>query len=395
MDRARLSHAVRQTLKRLPAPHDNAYGVVPSPPPEGATALGDQRYKVDAALHAISRIDNLAATLGEPYYISRILARQEAIKSSSIEGTNSTLSELLNAEEEIEEGTNDTRQVYDYALLLERLVPQANERREEFFELTLIGDIHYELMKSNEEYKDHPGHIRTGTVWIGGARTDISRSIFNPPPADEIESCLSHQISYLRLEGMQAMTQSIVEHMAIAHAHFEAIHPFTDGNGRTGRAMLPLIMAAQGHTPLYLSPYIEANKRIYGECLQDAQQRLNWVPIIGFMAEAIVETASHIEATHNALQTLRMDWVERRKYRRNSAALRALELLPRYPMLTVSRLQSMLGISAPTANQAVDQLMEVNILKERTGYKRNRVFVASEVLEIINRPFGESTVGNS
>src|ERR1700674_4397385 len=121
--------------------------------------------------------------------------------------------------------------------------------------------------------------------------------------------------------------------MAVAHAHFEAVHPFRDGNGRVGRLLLPLMMAAEGHIPLYLSPYIEANKVAYYASLKAAQQRLDWHEAIGFLADAIVGTTHELLATRDALAALRDRWRERRKFRRGSAALEALDVLPHYPVL--------------------------------------------------------------
>jgi Fic family protein len=197
-------------------------------------------------------------------------------------------------------------------------------------------------------------------------------------------------MGYMRNEGMQVIHQDLIMRMAIAHAHFEAVHPFRDGNGRVGRLLLPLMMAAEGHIPLYLSPYIEANKARYYASLKAAQKRLEWHEAIGFMADAITETVNELVVTREALSKLASLWRERRKFRADSGALKALQLLPHYPVLTIRRLANVLGISVPAATQAIEQLVEAGILEERTGYKRNRVFSAPEALLVINRPFGET-----
>lgn len=180
--------------------------------------------------------------------------------------------------------------------------------------------------------------------------------------------------------------------MAIAHAHFEAVHPFRDGNGRVGRLLLPLMMAAEQHVPLYLSPYIEAYKEKYYRSLKDAQQRLEWQSVIGFMADAVTGTVDELMKTRAALSELSDRWKSRRKFRKASAAARALDELPHYPVVTARRLGELLGISAPPAHQAIAQLEEAKILKERTGYARNRIFAADEALSIVNRPFGEEPI---
>ena len=180
--------------------------------------------------------------------------------------------------------------------------------------------------------------------------------------------------------------------MAIAHSQFEAVHPFRDGNGRVGRLLLPLIMAAEDRTPLYLSPYIEKHKEAYYTSLKAAQQRLEWHEPAGFLADAIVGTADELLVTRDALAALSKLWRTRRKFRQGSAALRALDVLPHYPVLTIKRLADILAVSVPAATQAIDPLVEGGMLTERTGYARNRVFVSREALSIINRPFGEMPI---
>ncbi len=185
------------------------------------------------------------------------------------------------------------------------------------------------------------------------------------------------------------MTQSLIARMAIGHAHFEAVHPFRDGNGRVGRLLLPLMMAAEGRTPLYLAPYIEAHKSAYGASLKAAQQRLDWAEAIGFMARAVSGTVSELLSTRAALQALSSLWRTRRKFRVGSAALRAIALLPHYPVLTVARLAVLLEVTAAAARRAVDQLVEAGILFEPADQRYNRLFTAREALSLINRPFGE------
>jgi Fic family protein len=194
---------------------------------------------------------------------------------------------------------------------------------------------------------------------------------------------------YMRGEGMQVMTQSLITRMAVAHAHFEAVHPFRDGNGRVGRLLLPLMMAAQGEVPLYLSPYIEVHKDAYYASLKAAQQKLNWETATAFIADAISGTVGELLVTRKALKTLEASWATRRKFRSGSAAARSLDLLAYYPVITAKRLGEHLKVSYPAAMTAIEQLSDAGILQEKTGYKRNRVFVAPEVLTIINRPFGE------
>ncbi|WP_377829272.1 Fic family protein [Bradyrhizobium lupini] len=392
MNRDNLTYAVRERLKRLPAPHAAHYGVVPLPPPKDGVAVGPVLARLRAADAALVRIETLAAELKDPYLISRILPRREAVSSSAIEGTNSTLDELLSDEESEDSQQGEAvAQVRDYALALDDFLPRARQEKLEIFTSGLVHDLHRAVMRGDTEYKDRPGDLRQVVVWIGG-RGDIAYSTYNPTPPSDIAASLEDTMKYMRCEGMQAMYQSFIVRMAVAHAHFEAVHPFRDGNGRVGRLLLPLMMAAEGMMPIYLSPYIEAHKTAYYESLKAAQQRLEWHEAVGFMADAIVGTTNELLKTRDALSALCDLWRKRRKFRQGSASLRALDVLPHYPVLTVKRLASLLSITVPAASQAVEQLVENKILNERTGYARNRVFAAPDALSIINRPFGEEPI---
>jgi Fic family protein len=392
MRRNELSEVVRKRLKRLPEPYQAHYGVVPPAPPEGAIAITPVASRYEAAQAALARVDAIAAELKDPYLVSRVLTRREAVSSSSMEGTNSTLDEILSIEEGGDEETRSAaRQVRDYATALDGLVPRAQTEKYGIFTLELVRDLHRTVMKGDPDYEDTPGEIRDRVVWIGG-QGNIAYSTWNPPPPEDVEPCLLQTIEYMRNEGLQSMTQGLITRMAVAHAHFEAVHPFRDGNGRVGRLLLPLMMAAEGRVPLYLSPYIEAHKDAYYQSLKAAQQRLDWTAAIGFMADAIVGTVEELMVTRQALADLKVIWLGRRKFRRGSAPMLALDLLTHYPVVTAKRLSDLLGVSIPQATQAVRQLEESGILSERTGHRRNRIFAAEEALAIINRPFGEPPI---
>jgi Fic family protein len=203
---------------------------------------------------------------------------------------------------------------------------------------------------------------------------------------------LADTVAYMRAEGLHAQQQSLLTRMAIAHAHFEAVHPFRDGNGRVGRLLLPMMMAAEGRTPLYLSAYIEANKADYYAALKAAQQREDWAAMVGFLADAVVGSTTELMATRTALSRLEALWRDRRRFRAGSSALGALTILPQYPVLTIGRLAELLKVSFPAASKAIGQLCDIGVLQERTGYSRNQIFSAPEALSILNRPFGAQPV---
>lgn len=392
MKRDNLCHGVKERLKRLPPPYDSHYGVVPLPPPEHAIDVMPITLALSKASEALGRVATWIEELPDPWLISRILPRQEAISSSAIEGTYSTLDALLSVEETGDEETRDAvKQVHDYALALDAHIPTAIEKKYSIFTVDLARELHRLVMRGNTDYQDTPGAIRSRVVWIGG-RGDIAYSTYNPAPPEDIPACLEESMAYMRSDGMQIMTQNLITRMAIAHAHFEAVHPFRDGNGRVGRLLMPLMMAAEGGIPLYLSPYIAAHKEAYYTALQMAQQRLEWYHLIGFLSGAITTTVNELFATRQALQMLTEGWEKRRQFRKSSTATLALTLLPHYPVLTTKRLATLLAVSIPAATTAIEQLMDVGILNERTGYSRNRIFIATEALQIINRPFGAEPI---
>lgn len=389
MNRNHLVHAVREQLVRYPIPHESHYGVIPLPPPEDAIPIQTAQLAHDRALTMLGRVQAIAEQIPDPYVISRTLSRREAVDSSAIEGTNSTLNELLTVEEHDEEAQGAAQQVRDYALTLDRLLPRAASEGTDIFTTALIQELHREAMRHDPDYDAVPGEFKTIVNWIGGTG-HIATSTYNPAPPDQVIACLELTTAYMRCEGMQALTQSLITRMAIAHAHFEAIHPFTDGNGRVGRLLLPMMMAAEGHVPLYLAPYIAANRPGYYDGLKAAQQRLEWAPLVGYLSDAVSGTVEELFATRAALETLASDWRERRKFRAGSASLRALDLLIDYPVITLKRLADKLNVSRPQALAAINQLVDANILIERTGHRRNRVFAAEAMLAIVNRPFGSA-----
>lgn len=392
MRRSDLSGPIQRQLKRLPKPFAAHYGIVPLPPPEDAVALSTALPRLHAATTALARVNTLTAELKDPFILSRILTRREAISSSAMEGTNSTLDELLNVEDGDGEAVSDAAaQVHDYARVLEDVIPRAEKLGPAIFDEALVRDLHRNVMKSDSSYKDKPGTLRKKVVWIGGGG-DISNSTYTPTPPADIAETLAQSLAYLQCDGLQTVSQHLVTRMAIAHAHFEAVHPFPDGNGRVGRLLLPLMMVADGQSPLYLSPYIEARKSDYYAALKAAQQRLDWNQIVAFLSDAVTSTVAELFVTRDALARLSDIWMERQKFRRGSAALRALSFLPHYPVVTTKRLMTLLKVSQPVALEATNRLVALGILKERTGYQRNRVFASPEALTVINRPFGAPPV---
>ncbi len=384
MHRNHLIGSVRERLKRLPPPFNDHYGVVPSSPPEETIAIESVQSDHSDALKALGRADSLAKQFPTHFLFTRVLVRQEAVSSSEMEGTHSTLDALLEAEETDDKGSSEAdRQVRDYAVALETALIEVSARGHNAFTIDLIQSLHASLMREDSNFRERggvPGELRKLVVWIGGKH--IANSRFNPPPPNDVLACLVEQLDFLRCEGLQQVHQSIVTQMAVAHAHFETVHPFRDGNGRVGRLVLPLMLAAAKHTPLYLSPYIASNKAEYVDALVAAQQRLEYAPLVGHLSRAISNTVDDADRSLMRLERLVADWHIRKKFRKGSAAQRLIDALPGHPVVTSKTVMRLLKITNKPALTCLGQLEDAGVLRERTGKKRNKVYSADEVLKI-------------
>ncbi|MGG5891037.1 Fic family protein [Falsiroseomonas sp. HC035] len=211
----------------------------------------------------------------------------------------------------------------------------------------------------------------------------------NPPPHPMVPALMAEHAEWLRGTAPGPTSLAIPIRLALAHAHFEAIHPFAEGNGRIGRMLLSLMLAEEGHVPVPLSRVLEADRARYYDALRAAQQQLDFVPLALLMCEAIqvsAEAAHDLDRRLCELPVLWKDparWPNRRLPRRDGVASRLLDLLPYHPMITVGLVEQRFGVSRQAANEGVRALDAAGILVERTGYRRNRVFVARDALAAI------------
>ncbi len=338
-----------------------------------------------------SELDRLAAYL---------FARREAVTSSRMEGTWSTIDNVLTPGEfyDRDEGKSERLSVRGYAAALEYGFAQIQQCGVNALTTELVCHLHDLVMSRNPDFHGIAGRVRApgqpgDVVQIaGGGRKEDA--IYNPAPPEHAARCLEDVMGWMRNEtlielGNAGMGMSLPVRMAVGHAHFEAVHPFSNGNGRIGRILWPLQMAAAGHLPLYLSGYVEQNKHEYGLALQEAQKRLSYGRIVEFVANAIIGSHEEERASKAAIRSLPVLWQERGGFRKNSAAARALAVLIRMPIITAGILSDELGVSFQAASNALNMLQKKHVVRERTGHGRNRVFAAEEVIAILARPFGE------
>ena len=240
MQRANLTEVIRKSLERYPPPYDAHYGVVPPAPPEEIVGIRDADGAHALAMKAIQKADRIAASLPDHFALSRILVRQEAVNSSAMEGTHSTLDAVLEAEEGEQGQETDwaTVQVRDYAVALEGALGSVMQRGREAFSLTLIQGLHKNVMVGDKHYQDRLGALRERVVWIGGGKNP-GNSEFNPPPPARVMACMEDHVAYLRTDSMQPLQQSIILRLRDRARAFRSGAPVPRRQRPSGQAHAP------------------------------------------------------------------------------------------------------------------------------------------------------------
>lgn len=376
--------------------YKNVYFVVPPNPP----------YKIEEKLpfnliaeanSALSSLPKFEEMTEVDKLINYLFVRREVVQSSRIEGTWSTIDHALSSEPTKANGKDVHEAVRNYAHVIDEFVEIAHKSKESVFNEEIICRIHKGIIERDPNSSGIPGKIRKtgqpGSVVFIGGRNRVEESIYNPAPSSEVKRCLKDFLLWLSddefaQKGDAGLGLSLPIRIAVAHSHFEAIHPFTDGNGRVGRALWPLQMVASGHMPLYLSGYVESAKYEYGKALESAQKKLKYAPIIEFICKAILESSIEVKKSKEAILNLENEWLQRGKFKSNSTAMRSLQLLLKYPIITSKLIQHHLKISGPASTNAINRLIESKIIRLRQFENRSPVYAAEEVIHILSRPFG-------
>ena len=315
----------------------------------------------------------------------KMLNRREAVDSSQIEGTKTGFDGLLLHELEIgkENGQLDADASETFAYIRAFVMGCAAVELSGQQALTkeLICRLHGELMA--EQPRATPGQIRTVQNYIG---IQLETARYVPPPATAVGRLLDDLESLLQYQPDGVMEVSILMRAAIAHAQFEAIHPFLDGNGRTGRLLLPLMLQAAGEPPIHLATFLKVRQQAYYDALLAVQTQLNWTPWVRLFLECVIASSRHTVQLLGVMQELQVKWqgslVDQRK-RKDAAVWRVVELLLGQPVITVNELVHRLGVSFPAANQAVNDLVAMDILRPANTQRRGRVFHAHEVMNAL------------
>lgn len=357
---------------------------VPPPlPPEPPLRTESLLACLSAADRAIGRLDGVTMLLPDKALFLYMYVRKEAVLSSQIEGTQSTLSDLLRFETEAKEGQpiDDIREVSNY---VDAMTYGLDRLKELPLSLRLIREMHERLMRNGRGNTIGPGEFRTSQNWIGGTRP--GNAVYVPPPPLEMNACL-HALEIFLHDETRDLPPLIKA--GLIHVQFESIHPFLDGNGRLGRLLITLYLCAQDilkEPLLYLSLYFKAHRQDYYRLLQEVRERGAWEAWLEFFLDGVTETATQaFDTATRIVELFKMDH-ERiaASAERAGSALRIYDLMRTHPFITASLARKKTHLSTPTVNTALQELQRLGIVNEITGRQRDRVYGYTAFLDLLN-----------
>lgn len=357
------------------------YPLPPNPPLE---LNSSRQLLLERATLALGRLDSITLLLPDPNLFLYAYVRREAVLSSQIEGTQSSLAQLLLFELDEAPGVplDDVTAVSNYVAALNHGLGRLNEG----FPLSnrLIREMHGILLSSGRGSEKSPGEFRRSQNWIDGTRPGNAH--FVPPPPESVESCMADLERFLHDEGnpYPALLKA-----ALAHVQFETIHPFLDGNGRIGRVLIAFILhhdRALSEPLLYLSLYFKQHRSEYYRLLDLARVEGDWEAWIDFFMAGVAQTASN--AVETAMKLVGLFHQDERKIqevgRITSTVLRVFRILCERPLVNLNQVCGQTGLSFPAASKAMYALERLGIVREITGHRRNRVFTYQQYLSILS-----------
>ena len=368
----------------------------PLPPLPPLDLSSELREEIDRAHLALGRLDSVSTLLSDKTLFLYAYVRKEAVLSSQIEGTQSSLSDLLLFEINEAPGVplDDVREVSSYVRALEHGIGRIR-RKELPLSNRLLCEIHRVLLEKGRGSEKSPGEFRRSQNWIGGTRP--GNAAFVPPPPDRVAGCMSELEKFLHDRPLR--TSPLLK-AALAHVQFETIHPFLDGNGRLGRLLITLTLCAESvlRDPLlYLSVFFKTHHEAYYDLLQRVRTEGDWETWIEFFVRGTRETAEQAVSAAHKLDTLFREDRDRVRTlgRIAGSALRVHEALQTNPILSVSKACERTRLTAPTVTAALSALGKLKppVVHELTGKRRNRLFGYRRYLQILGEdsPTREST----
>ncbi|WP_350304698.1 Fic family protein [Photorhabdus viridis] len=361
----------------------------PLPPVPPLDINSKLQRRINEAILALGRLDAMSTLLPDAHLFLYSYIRKEAVMSSQIEGTQSSLSDLMLFEMEGMPGVpmDDVQEVSCYVNALSLGV----QRIQESYPITfrLIKELHTALMTSGRGISRGPGEFRQNQVWIGGHRAD--EATFIPPPANELADCWAALEKFIN--DVPEPTEPLIK-AALAHVQFETIHPFMDGNGRLGRLLIPLILVEAkvlSQPLLYLSVFFKKHRQIYYERLQQVRITGDWEAWLLFFVDAVAATATQAVNIAQQLYQLRG---EHKKLlqplgRMENSASQILNALFEHPIVNINKLVQLTGLAPATIGKVMERLSQADLVlvSELTGQKRNRVYAYNRYIEILNQDF--------
>ena len=362
----------------------NAFIPDPLPPEPELELDGQLLQSMEAASFALGGLNTIAMMIPDKSLFIYSYVRKEAVLSSQIEGSRSSLADLLLSELDEAPGVpvDDITEVSNYVAALEHGLT----RMRGGFSLSnqLIREMHGILLSSGRGSRLHPGEFRTSQNWIGGNRP--SDADFVPPPPHAVAGCMDELEEFIHAtdDGMPILLRA-----GLAHLQFETIHPFLDGNGRVGRLLITLMLHRAGvlqEPVLYLSLYFKRHRSVYYQMLDWVRRTGDWERWLAFFLDGVRETAEGAVATSQRLSDLFVSHRARiqQSGRRANSGLRVHEALTLRPILPLSEVRRHTGLSFPGASSGMDLLVELDIAHEFTDRSRNRLFAYDEYLSILS-----------
>ena len=345
-------------------------------PPDPAIQLSSTLISLlSDADRALGRLDGSIQTLPNPDLFVFMYVRKEAVLSSQIEGTQSSLQDLLSAEAEIfsPERPRDVREVVNYLSAMNYGLERLNDLP---FSIRLLREIHDTLLQDGRGAHLTPGELRRSQNWIGPAGCTINEAVFVPPPPHEVPRALGGLESFLHSESDLPQLLQI----GLAHAQFETIHPFLEGNGRIGRLLITFLLRQRGilqYPVLYLSHFFKQHRSEYYELLQGVRDDGAWEQWLAFFLRGVASVGREATETSRRIIALREEHrnaVTSHLGRAAGNGHRVLEQLYQRPILSVQNIQALTGTSFAAANTMTSRLVDLGILHEITGNRRNRLF---------------------
>jgi Fic family protein len=356
------------------------WAFAPAPIPRQVELSASTVLELSEADRAVGALAGLGGQLPNPHILISPYLRREAVASTRIEGTQSTLSEVLSAEAQFRVETEDQREVLNYVRALERGLLRLQELP---LSKRLIREMHGELMRGVRGQERTPGEFRRSQNWIGG--TNPSDAMFVPPPVDLLEDALDDLEHFLH----EDVPLPVLVRCALAHFQFETIHPFLDGNGRLGRLLIVFYLVERGvlgQPLLYLSAYFERNRDEYVNALQGVRERGDINGWIAFFVRGLTVQARSAVESADALLRLREEFRARlRQAGARGQAVDASEALIGNPFVTAPQLAQLLNVTRQGAQYVISSLERARIVQPVEGKSRPALYVAQEVLDVLER----------